>query len=393
MNNGNNYEYRKRQDNRVNRQPGLSDVYSASSNYNIFPPSGSGSGGVPYDNNNTSPYRDPRHPMTIQSANQLNFASIDSNSTLLKENYHTTTSQTPLSPSSRTPKNIDPLVQMAQTFNQFAITPKENPSFRNTIDNDPTIPRSRQPTNPTQRTIERYESNAAVDTSENCEDERRDDRVTLEKNILGDQRMASYAYPAVYKDRPFLQVPQMNLVINPKPLYLHVESTERNRERYPNPAEYVFPLVSESGDVDTPGERYKNVYEISLLSATVPNSSAVFDYPYLILQIDEIGGHYHSVGPGCKKAFTKLFFENPGGKFLRVDKGIGDPAVRVFYPTVLASLSKLSISIRKPDGTLFNFGTDTVSPQDPNPDIQNTFTFQIYTKIVDVEDALGHRNP
>lgn len=399
---------------RVNNPgPSRSELYNISSNNNIFPRIKDRDYDSRYINRQRSADHgaDPIQPVSVSSVNRLNYTSLDNESTRpvrpLREEYHTR----PLPPGIperqqsraivRDDVSIDPMSRLSQTFNNFAsandfvttnepslavpasviippefpyVRPEEQPSF------DPVLPppESRPPMDDASR------EQPYADP---------DYRVTLEKNIIGNQRMASYAYPQVYRDRPFMQLPQMNLILNPKPLYLHVDSTERNRDRYPNPAQYVFPLVDSNDDVSTPGERYKNIYEISLVSATIPNNSAVLDQPYLILQIDEIGGHYDAAGPGCKKAFSKMYFENPGGKFMRVDKGIGDPAIRVFYPKPLASLSRLSISIRKPDGTLFNFGSDTTPPQAPNMDLQNSFTFQIVTKITDIDQALGHRNP
>jgi len=385
-----------------NPGPTQSELYNISSNYNIFPRKDRDYDHAYIDRQRASDMgSDPRQPVTITSNNRLNYAVVDAP---LREDYHQSDGLYERHKSRaivRDDVNIDPLTRLSQTFNNFAsandfVTSNE-PSYvvPSSVVSPPEYPFVRpeeQPSNDV--ALPPPESRPPIDNQTREQPYSEPDyRVTLEKNILGDQRMGSYAYPHVYRDRPFMQLPQMNLITSPKPLYLHVDSTDRNRERYPNPSQYVFPLVDSNSDVDTPGERYRNIYEISLISATVPNISAVLDRPYLILQIDEIGGHYDSAGPGCKKAFSKLYFDNPGGKFLRVDKGIGDPAIRVFYPKPLVSLSRLSISIRNPDGTLFNFGTDTVPPQAANPDLQNSFTFQIITKITDINEAIGHRNP
>lgn len=362
--------------------PSQSELYNISSNYNIFPRKERD-----YDNIHINRQRsadtgaDPRQPVAIPVNERLNYSTfIERQSIPLTKTYNKKDSI-----------NINPLAKLSQTFNNFATTSEPQVVPEMILQEYPFV-------HPEEESIE--QNLPPPDSRPPIDDETRehpfaepDYRVGLEKNIIGNQRMGSYAYPQVYRDRPFMQLPQMNLILNPKPLYLHVDSSHRNRDRFPNPADYVFPLVSASDDVDTPGERYKDICEISLVSATIPNNTGVLDKPYLVLQIDEIGGHYDGVGIGCRKAFSKLYFDNPGGKFLRVDKGIGDPAVRVFYPKPLASLSRLSISIRNPDGTIFNFGTDTSLPQAPNPDLQNTFTFQIITKIVDINKAIGHRNP
>lgn len=219
-----------------------------------------------------------------------------------------------------------------------------------------------------------------------------DNRVTLEQNIFGEQRLASNRYPFVYKNAPFYQLPQANLIQNPKIHYLHVDSRNRNRARYPNPNHYVYPLVSSSNDIDTPGREYKNIYNITLVTATIPVLNSPLDLPYIILVIDEIEGLYDAATPQCQNAFGKLLFTVSGGKFLRFDSGLSDPIVRVYYPAPKASLAKLTISWYKPDGTLFNWGTDTTPPTPINEDLQNSFTLQITTLVPNVETALGHRN-
>lgn len=406
------YPMRRSQQVPQTNNPGItrSELYNISSNHNIFPRKDRDYDHKFIDRQRTADTRaDPRQPVSINSANSLNFTAYESvNNTdpvrPLKENYHDGMFDRQKSRAIvRGDVQIDPMTRLAQTFNNFAsandFIANKQPSAEEIAPPSVVSP----PEYPFVSPLEQPSNDPELpppDSRPPIDDESReqpysepDYRVALEKNILGNQRMSSYAYPHVFKDGPFMQLPQMNLIANPKPLYLHVDSNGRNRERYPNPSSYVFPLIDSNNEVETPGERYRNIYEISLLSATVPNVATVLQQPYLILQIDEIGGHYDAAGAGCRKAFAKLYFDDVGGSFLRVDKGIGDPAVRVFYPKPLASLARLTLSIRNPDGTLFNFGTDTTPPQSPNPLLQNSFTFQIITKITDVNQAIGHRNP
>lgn len=383
-----------------NPGPSRSELYNISSNHNIFPRKERN-----YDHTYIDRQRsgdvlgDPRQPVSINSSSHLNYVPIEQDPIRpLREDFHERQKSRAIV---RDDVSIDPMTRLAQSFNNFAnandfiTTNQPLPSVPGAVVEAPEYPFARPEEKPSNDPeLPPSDSRPPIDDESREQPLREPDyNIALEKSTIGNQMMASYAYPHVYRDNPFFQLPQMNLILNPKPLYLHVDSNQRNRERYPNPSQYVFPLVSGSNDVNTPGERYKNIYEISLVSATVPNQSAVLDQPYLILQIDEIGGHYDSATDGCRKAFAKMFFDDVGGKFLRVDKGIGDPAVRVFYPKPLASLARLTISIRNPDGTIFNFGTDTSPPQAPNPELQNSFTFQIITKVTDVNQAIGHRNP
>ena len=204
---------------------------------------------------------------------------------------------------------------------------------------------------------------------------------------------ASRAYPSVYRDAPFLQLPQSNLIVNPVPAYLTIDSRDRDRTAWKNSNYYRIPLVSADNKphVKAPGKRYKNIYSISLLSAVVPKASGVLDEPYLLMQIDEISNVYDSANPACSRAFTKLYFKEvwPGGKYLRMDKGVGDPLTKIYWPAPRASLDSITISFRRYDGTLFDFGPDSMPPADPLSDRQTSITLEIRTFVVDAGKALG----
>lgn len=290
----------------------------------------------------------------------------------------------------------DVLAKMNQDFQHFARNigfKSEKSTLANHLDTPvpdyPFVSPDQQPTDEVELPPE--DSNPPRD-EENIEGQP-DNRVSLQKNIFGEQRLASYRYPFVYKDAPFMQLPQANLINNPKPRYLHVDSRNRDRNKYPNPNHYVYPLVSSQNDVDTPGVVYKNIHEIRLISAAIPDINSPLDFPYLILAIDEIDGIYDAATPQVKRAIGKLLFCECGGKFLRFDPGISDGVVRNFWPAPLASLSRLTLSWLKPDGTLFSWGTDTTPPTPVNEELQNSFTLQIITEVPDVREAIGHRNP
>lgn len=210
---------------------------------------------------------------------------------------------------------------------------------------------------------------------------------------------ADRSYPHVFADRrDWLVPPQSNLILNPVPHYLSVDSRERDRTVWPNANQFRIPLT---GAAELPpttraaGVRYKNVYSISLLSAVVPNVNNVLDQPYLLLQVDEIDGMYESASPACARAFAKLYFKEVcvNGAYLRRDIGISDAISRVYWPAPRASLDSITVSLRNYDGTLFDVGTDSTPPTDPLDDRQTSFTFEIRTFVPDAGAALGHRNP
>lgn len=219
----------------------------------------------------------------------------------------------------------------------------------------------------------------------------------IREEVLGDE---SRAYPEAYQqlspERPFLQPPQ-DLILNPVPIYISVDSRDRDRGLWPQTNQFRVPFVTSSDNpaIKTTGDRIRNIYSISLLSCVVPNSPGVFDQPYLLLQIDEIQGIYDAANQTTTKAITKLYFREAhgGSKFLRLDKGVGDPTCRIYWPAPKASLSQLTVSFRNYDGSLFDFGADEISPTLPNTALQTTLTLEIRTYIVDTLDKIGHRNP
>lgn len=207
------------------------------------------------------------------------------------------------------------------------------------------------------------------------------------------QAHASSAFPYVFADKPFLQLPQTNLVVSPICQYLSIDSRDRDRITYPNTNHFRIPLVT-SRDQASTGDRYKNIYSVTLMSCVVPNVPAIFTQPYILMVIDEIDGLYDAASPTSCKSFTKLYFRevSTSSAFLRLDKAVGDPTEKIYYPAPRASLDHITVSFKYYDGTMVDFGADTTPPTDPNALVQCTFTLQVKTLVVDVPDTIGHRN-
>lgn len=218
----------------------------------------------------------------------------------------------------------------------------------------------------------------------------------LQINDNNNHAMTEQAYPHVYMPRPFYQLPQKNLINDPDPNYLSIDSEDRDRTKFANPNMYTIPFVTSdtSGQGNVPGRRYKNVASIELISGVIPNRANVLDEIYLILQIDEIEDTtYDASNHNLARGFAKLLFAPCDGtsKWLRLDTDLSDPLYKVFYPKPIASLDRFTIRLLKRDGTPFDFGTDNSLPADVNPDLQNSWTFKITQKVVDVT-PLGQRN-
>jgi hypothetical protein len=216
--------------------------------------------------------------------------------------------------------------------------------------------------------------------------------VILQSNDINNQLTDHMAYPNVYAPKPFFQLPQNNLIADPDPCYLSVDSHDRDRKKYPNPNDYTISFVSPDSEFTT-GSRYKNILEIQLVEAILPNRANILDEIYLILEIDEIDNPvFDASNPNLAKAFSKMRLCPSGStKWVYLDVDYTWPTLKRFYPKPKSSLDRLSIKILKRDGTPFSFGTDNALPADVNKDLQNTFTFKITQSITDV-DVVGQRN-
>ena len=201
------------------------------------------------------------------------------------------------------------------------------------------------------------------------------------------------ARPAeLWSSDAWLQLPQSNLIINPKSDYLTLNSADRNRAKWPSTSNFCIKLIDdEPGQPNgVVGKRYRNIQSVKLLSAVVPNTNDVMDEPYLLLQINEVEGMYDAASRASQNAFTKLYFKPSPGKFLRLDRGVGDPLTRVYWPTPKATIDRFTMSVRTYDGEVFDFGTD--DGDDIDPALQTTFTLEIKDYVPDSKSALGHRN-
>ena len=129
--------------------------------------------------------------------------------------------------------------------------------------------------------------------------------------------------------------------------FLSINSIDRDVTLYPSPNKYTVFL----------NEKYKNVQSIELLDATLPDQADIQQEPYLLLQIDQITNTIDSLNTPMQQAFAILKTIPPAspGYFLSVDTNTCEKITKT-YRQPLAELSKLTISIRKSDGSLFNFG-------------------------------------
>ena len=76
----------------------------------------------------------------------------------------------------------------------------------------------------------------------------------------------------------------------------------------------------------------------------------------MLLEIKELGNNYNGSNEYLNKAFAKLILDNEFGKY----KSIKNCNInKEFNPPI--NLSKITIVIRKPNGELYDFGTNIIN--------------------------------
>lgn len=155
--------------------------------------------------------------------------------------------------------------------------------------------------------------------------------------------------------------------------YFLFNGYDRNWLDYPY--RYSFKI-----DVDSVTKSIKNIKELSFTKliipleilgkkgSVLPNNNDItyynqygLTYPYLILQVDELGSHYNGFNTATKKCFTPFIYDTE----YRASNGRGfiimkpmQKEKRVFKPNLLGSLPRMTINIVKPNGALYNMAKD-----------------------------------
>ena len=156
--------------------------------------------------------------------------------------------------------------------------------------------------------------------------------------------------------------------------YIIIDSKDRDYTKNPNPNNFVIEFSPSSGP-DAPTSGYidrglGNIISIELLDVMVLNTSSLSDssdagdasYPYLLLNIDELGGNYLGTNTNLTKSFAILkdYSVTDSYKYYSMLGDASDMSTKkVFNPRI--NLTRLTVQILKPDGELFNFGSSSDS--------------------------------
>lgn len=156
-----------------------------------------------------------------------------------------------------------------------------------------------------------------------------------------------------------------------------IDSRDRNRTHWPNTNEFQIKIKGSDQDMGVVEYECRNIRSIELMKCVVPSNviNGTTGVPYLILEIPELDNLYHGTNRNLDNAFGFLTpLELIGTKFVGCKY---ENLCKRLYEPALGSLGQMTIRIRRPDGSLFNFGTDTSPPTNVNDDIQVVLIFKI----------------
>lgn len=171
---------------------------------------------------------------------------------------------------------------------------------------------------------------------------------------------------------------------NYREFFVTIDSRDRNVFANPTASRYSMDLLVGTGKTsgfvsDIDQRQVKDVVEVSLVGAIMPNifknSLPTYQQPYLYIDIDEFPGEMYTSSALGKRIFGKMEFiiDSQSGStnisYLNMNTSncvrkwwYKDP--RLEYQnnqTPLAKLDKLTINILDYDGSLFNFGEDSLN--------------------------------
>ena len=130
---------------------------------------------------------------------------------------------------------------------------------------------------------------------------------------------------------------------------IYIDSNDRDIKKWKHPNHFSIDLTAINN--------FTNILSIQLISAIFPkkinNTENIDDFPYIILEIEELGSNYKSLNENINKAFALLTFDIDLGKYKKLLNKSNVEYKKNFIPSI--SLSELNIKIKNPNGNLLNF--------------------------------------
>jgi len=154
--------------------------------------------------------------------------------------------------------------------------------------------------------------------------------------------------------------------------YLAIDSKDRNIDKYPEPNNFTIDLAPASGNGgDNRGyidRSFGNIESCELITVIIKDTSAQPDssdaggvqFPYLLLQFDELQQNYFGTNNYLTKTFAILTeYCKPAGSTYKYYRMVGDASdstvIKVYNPRI--NVSRITTRLLLPDGTPFNFGS------------------------------------
>ena len=137
------------------------------------------------------------------------------------------------------------------------------------------------------------------------------------------------------------------------------------------------------------GTIYRNmsrITQIEVLSVVIPNQSDLENYPYLILEIEELGGNGNGSNEWLDKSLGKLFFTEKMGKFYIHTNKIN--TIEKIFNTPI-NLNCLTICIPKPNGEIWNENNEN---NENTPVVENKLPLTLELKFTCIQKPFNMLN-
>lgn len=172
--------------------------------------------------------------------------------------------------------------------------------------------------------------------------------------------------------------PNENYVL--KEYFITIDSRDRDRMLWPMANRFQVKMDPENTFAGaTVGRSFKNVRSIEVVTVQFPNTNNVLNQMYLYLNFPEIDGVYESTNLAGTKALAKLIPTSLLGNYVYVQFETKYP--KRIFPGKGVRIDRLTPEFRTYDGTLFDFGLDTVPPNPYNPLVQTSMTLRVIVQI------------
>ena len=168
-----------------------------------------------------------------------------------------------------------------------------------------------------------------------------------------------------------------------------IDSKDRDYNKFTSPNNFVIDFSPPAGTANEINMGYinrafGNIIRCELLSVILLDTTEEEDstdssgskFPYLLLDIQELGNNYEGTNDELSKTFAMLTtYQNVNGyKHYVLNSVNSDTTIKKIYNPRI-NLNRVTIKLKKPDGTLYNFG----KINDENKETVIKLTFRITT--------------